>query len=88
MSRIAEVIMHLLISMLIVIGFTIIVVFCVLKVLADLLAMSVDETPSLFDRDPQKRREAIRRGDIGDTRTATRNQTGGTMGARLSYDRD
>jgi hypothetical protein len=88
MSRIAEVIMHLLISMLVVIGFTIVVVFCLLSVLADLLAMSVDETPSLFDKDPQRRREAIRRGDISDTRAATRNQTGGTMDAHLSYDRD
>jgi hypothetical protein len=53
--------MRLATSILVVIGFTIVVVLGVLSVLADLLAMNIDQPPPLSDKDRQEDRESIRR---------------------------
>jgi len=53
----------------------VLVVFGILGVIADLLSISVDQMLSLSDKDPRVHREAIHRGDIFDTRAATRNHS-------------
>ena len=49
MSRSAEVIMHLLLSILVVIGFAFVVVLGALSVVRDLLALTRHGPPSVFD---------------------------------------
>jgi hypothetical protein len=57
MSRIAEIIMHLFLSIIIVVGFIVVVVLSALSVAADLVSIDNYRPPLLSDEDPDDDRE-------------------------------
>jgi hypothetical protein len=64
MSRSAEVIMHLLLSIVVAIGFAVVVVLGALRVIRDLLALTKHRPPSIFDalrEDDQESEDRYRR---------------------------
>jgi hypothetical protein len=65
MSRIAEIIMHLLLSIIAVIGFIFLAVLSALSVVGDLLAISNYRPPLLSDEDPEEDLETKDRSQQG-----------------------
>jgi hypothetical protein len=65
MSRIAEIIMHIFLWIIIVIGFIVVVVLGALSVVTDLLAINNYRPPLLSDEDPEEDRETEDRSPRG-----------------------
>jgi hypothetical protein len=59
--KIAETIMRVLLSIIVVIGFTFLVILGALRLLADLLAMNTHRQPSFSDEFPEEDRESLDR---------------------------
>jgi hypothetical protein len=64
--KIAETIMRVLLSIIVVIGFTFLVIMGALRVLADLLTMNTHRQPSFSDEFPEDDRESLRLRPQGD----------------------
>jgi hypothetical protein len=67
-TKIAETIMRVLLSIIILIGFTFLVILCALHVLADLLATNTHRQPSFSDEFPEEDRESPRLQPRGESR--------------------
>jgi cytoskeletal protein RodZ len=78
MSRGAEVIMHLLLSIVVVVGFAVVVVLGALSVVVDLLALTKHRPPSIFDElreDDQESEDRNRRSTSPDAVDAQASRT-------------